>query len=73
MLAVVVAGVQGSLQSLCGLSTYLITLAAPDLASFPWLMAGSCCIVTAAALLVCGTSGQLESTPQASSPTADSS
>ncbi len=52
LLADVVAGVQGSLQSLFGLSTYIAALAAPSLAAFPWLMAASCGIVTAAALLV---------------------
>lgn len=70
----VVAGVQGSLQSLFGLTTYAATLLAPTLSAFPWLMAASCGIVTAAALLVsCSVPALLApaSVPQHVPPEAD--
>ena len=41
----VVSGVQGSLQSLFGMSSYLAALAFSDLAAFPWLMLASCIVV----------------------------
>lgn len=70
----VVAGVQASLQSLFGLSTYMATLLAPTLSAFPWLMAASCGIVTAAALLVsCSVPALLapDNVPQDVPPQAD--
>lgn len=47
----VVSGVQGSLQSLFGMSSYIAALAFPDLLTFPWLMLASCSVVVAAALI----------------------
>lgn len=55
-----VAGVQGSLQSLLGLASYAATLLAPSMTAFPWLMAASCAVVTVAALLVTVTQRRLQ-------------
>lgn len=40
-----VSGVQGSLQSLFGMFSYVVALAFSDLTAFPWLMAASCTVV----------------------------
>jgi len=47
----VVSGVQGSLQSLFGMSSYVAALAFSDLAAFPWLMVASCSVVVTGAAL----------------------
>lgn len=47
-----VSGVQGSLQSLLQMGAYLAGVLHPSTQQFPWLMAGSCCVVAAAAALV---------------------
>ena len=48
MPADVVSGVQGSLQSLFGMSSYVATLTFSDLSAFPWLM------VTSSTVMVTG-------------------
>ncbi|PRW32971.1 TPR repeat-containing isoform B [Chlorella sorokiniana] len=46
-----VSGVQGSLQSFCQMLAYAAGVLVPATESFVWLMAGSCCVVGAAAAL----------------------
>lgn len=47
----VVSGVQGSLQSLFGMSSYVAALTFSDLSAFPWLMLASCTVVVAGVLM----------------------
>lgn len=47
-----VSGVQGSLQSLLQMLAYLAGVLQPTTQQFPLLMAGSCCVVGVAAVLV---------------------
>ena len=51
MPADVVSGVQSSLQSLFGMSSYVAALTFSDLSAFPWLMVASCTVVVAGALV----------------------
>ncbi len=46
-----VSGVQGSLQSAFQTLSYAVGIAVPRAEDFSWLMAGSCCVVAAAAAL----------------------
>ncbi len=49
--AAAVSGVQASLESACLTASYAIGIAVPSAEDFVWLMAGSCCVVAAAASL----------------------